>query len=130
MIKLTYAQLTAAVSSGQDAQGRGAYARFAGIRKTITAGHKNRKMPAAVQEELNHFVKQRDDLVARFGGALNESKTNYVWPDDKQADAEKALAELMAQTVELPGDVMKLADLLDGGLLEADYDALEPFLTE
>ena len=123
MIKVSYKQLLTVLASGT-------YGRFATIRKAITAGHKNRKVPAAIQEEVKHFNETRDGIVARFGGVLNVTKTDYDWPDGKKDEAVKAMDELMAQEVELPGERIKMADLLDGGLCEGDYEPLEPFLGE
>ena len=122
MIKVTLKQLVEAAQSG-------AYQRFTAIRKTITAGHKNRKVPAAVQEELKHFDEARKALVEKCGGVLSEDKTRYDF-GDKSEEFAKGFEELLAQTVELPGEAIKLADLLDGGLLEADYALLEPWLME
>jgi NAD-specific glutamate dehydrogenase len=122
MIKVTVKQLVEATQSG-------AYARFASIRKTITAGHKNRKMPTAVQEELKHFETARKALIEKCEGVMSEDKTRYEFAE-KGEDFAKGFEELLAQTVELPGEAIKLADLLDGGLLEGDYNLLEPFLTE
>ena len=122
MIKVTLKQLVESAQSG-------AYARFAAIRKTITAGHKNRKVPAAVQEELKHFDEARKALVEKCGGVLSEDKSRYEFAE-KAEEFAKGVEELLAQTVELPGEAIKLADLLDGGLLEADYEPLVPFLTE
>jgi NAD-specific glutamate dehydrogenase len=122
MIKVTLKQLVEAAQSG-------AYQRFTAIRKTITAGHKNRKVPAAVQEELKHFDEARKALVEKCGGVLSEDKTHYDFAE-KGEEFAKGFEELLAQTVELPGEPIKLADLLDGGLLEADYAMLEPWLGE
>ena len=122
MIKVTLKQLVEAAQSG-------AYQRFTAIRKTITAGHKNRKMPAAVQEELKHFDEARKALVEKCGGVLSEDKTHYDFAE-KGEEFAKGFEELLAQTVELPGEAIKLADLLDGGLLETDYTLLEPWLQE
>ena len=132
MIKVTLKQLVEAAQSG-------AYQRFTAIRKTITAGHKNRKVPAAVQEELKHFDEARKALVEKCGGVLSEDKTRYDFDEakpegegglSKAEEFAKGFEELLAQTVELPGEAIKLADLLDGGLLEADYALLEPWLME
>ena len=130
MIKVTLKQLVEAATHtpGTDPP-MGAYQRFTAIRKTITAGHKNRKMPAAVQEELKHFDEARKALVEKCGGVLSEDKTHYDFAE-KGEEFAKGFEELLAQTVELPGEAIKLADLLDGGLLEADYALLEPWLTE
>jgi hypothetical protein len=122
MIKVTLKQLVEAAQSG-------AYARFAAIRKTITAGHKNRKVPAAVQEELKHFEEARKGLIEKCEGKLTEDGKQYTF-NGKAEEFVKGFEELVAQTVELPGDAIKLPDLLDGGLLEADYALLEPWLTE
>jgi hypothetical protein len=131
MIKITYKQLLTVLSAGFNPDTKvGAYGRFATIRKAITAGHKNRKMPAAVQEEIKHFNETRDAIIARFGGMLNATKTDYDWLADKKDEGVKAIEELLAQEVELPGERIKMTDLLDGGLCEGDYEPLEPFLTE
>lgn len=124
MIKLTLEKFAEALGSG-------AYRRFGGIRKAIAAGHNNRKVPEAVDKEWKHFIETRDGILKQFEGKLNEDKTDFVYPDEeKKAAADKALKELMALEVELPGEPMKLTDLLDGGLLESDYKFLEPFLSE
>jgi hypothetical protein len=123
VIKLTLQQLRNCVASGS-------YARFTSLRKSITAGHKNRKVPAAVQNELMYFEMTRDALVARLGGRVNATQTEYEWPADKKDEAQAVMAELLAQAVELPGEPIKLADILDGGLCEGDYANLEPFLSE
>jgi len=126
MIKITttYEKLVLAATSG-------ALARFHGIRKTITAGHKNRKMPAAIREELAHYDEARKALVEKHGGflATPDAKT-YTFPEGQAEGFADDLKVLLAQEVDLPGEAVKLADLLDGGLLETDYSALEPFLTE
>ena len=123
MIKVTVKQLVDAAQSG-------AYGRFANIRKTITAGHKNRKMPMAVLEELKHFETARAKIIEECEGKLSKDKTRYEF-GEKAAEFTQKFDELMAQPVDdLPGDAIKLADLLDGGLLESDYALLEPFLGE
>ena len=122
-ITLTNRQFVNAINTG-------AYRRFSSIRKTITAGHKNRKVPRAVDEELATFVKTQDELLARFGGVIDKKTNEVVYPEGKKEEADKAHAEWMAQIIELPGEPIKLADLLEGGLCETDYQLLEPFLTE
>jgi NAD-specific glutamate dehydrogenase len=122
MIKVTLKQLVEAAQSG-------AYGRFAAIRKTITAGHKNRKMPVAVQEELKQFDESRQKLITQCDGVLAEDKTSYTF-NGKAEEFAKGFEELLAQSVDLPGEPTKLADLLDGGLCEGDYALLEPWLGE
>jgi hypothetical protein len=120
-ISITYEQLTKAVFTG-------AYNRFATIRKTVDASYRNRKVPVAVQEEIGHFVILRDEIVARLGGTINASKTDYDWPSEEKDEAQLAIADLMSRTVELPGEKIGVVSLLDGGLCETDYDLLAPFL--
>lgn len=125
MIKVTLKELVTIAQSG-------AYARFKSIRKTIPAGHINRKVPAAVQEELKQFDEARNKLVKQFGGVLSEEsegKSTYVF-GEKFDDFVKEFEELLSQTVELPGEAINRADLLDGGLIEEDHDLLTPFLAE
>jgi hypothetical protein len=113
-----------------DAYASGALQIFFSIRKTISAGYKNRKLPAAVQKEVDLYNKERLALVEKHKGVLETPDAKeYTFPDP--AAFKKDHSELMAQTVDdLPGDRLKLSDLLDGGLREGDYDLLEPFLGE
>lgn len=124
------ATITVTLKQLADAVFSGAYFRFSKIRKTITAGHKNRKTPAAVWEETKLFEERRDAIVNEYNGTLKADRSGYDWPADRQEDASKAVAELLAQTVELPGCQIRLSDLLEGGLLEEDYNLLEPWLTD
>lgn len=122
-IKLTYRQLLEAANSG-------ALQRFFGLRKTIGAAHRNRKLPAAIDEELKAFEAQRKALIETHSGALPEGATNYVFPDGELAAFERDFAELQVQELELPGEPVKVGELLDGGLLETDFARLDPFLVD
>lgn len=122
MITLTTKQLIEVVASG-------AYGRFALVRKTIAAGYRNRKTATEMDAELRLFTDARNEIVARFSGALNLSKSDYLFPPDKQGGVD-ALAELMRQSITISGEPMQIADLLDGGLLESDFEKLAPFLVE
>jgi hypothetical protein len=108
----------------------GAYQRFSRIRKTITAGHRNRRMPAAVGEEVKSYEEQRDAIAKQYGGKPNRLTNDYDWPEDKKEEATVALATLLEQHVDLPGCPIRVEDLLDGGLLEEDYDILKPWIVE
>ena len=124
MIKVTIENLVKAMASG-------ALPRLYGIRKTISAGHRNRKLPASVEGELKHYEEQRKALIERYHGiAATPDARFFTFPEGEMAGFERDIKELLSQTVELPGEPLKLTDLLDGGLLETDYDLLEPFLTE
>ena len=121
MITLTVEQLVSAALSG-------AYNRFASIRKTITAGHKNRKTPKAFVEECKIFDEQKEALIKECEGEPIEN--GYTFKGDNIKKFNEGLVELQKQTVELPGEQIKISDLLDGGLLETDYELLAPFLSE
>jgi len=123
MIKTTVGKLVSASQGG-------CLARFLAIPKTIAAGHKNRKMPAAIREEMKLYAERIMALITKHGGVQTaQGASTYTFPagiEPFQADEN----ELKAQEIELPGEPMKLDDLLAGGLLEDDYDALGPFLAE
>jgi len=123
-MKVTVRQLVQAAGSG-------ALARLLSIPKSIGAGYKNRKLPAACEEEVRLYEKARVDLIKKHGGEIPyPGAESYAFPGGGQEAFERDIVELLDQTVELPGEPLKLSDLLAGGLLESDYGALGPFLIE
>lgn len=105
-----------------------AWSRLLSCRLSIAAGHATRKIPRAVREEIALFEEKRDAIVKLYAGKVNQEGTGYHWPEDQAASAEAAMGELLAQKVTLPGPMVKMADILDGGLRQTDYDLLEPWV--
>jgi len=109
-----------------DALNAGAYLRFSQCQKTISAGHKNRQVPAAVHAEFRLFQATQDEMMKRFGGVVVNGVVEY--PPEVAAEANAAHAEWMRQTIDLPGEKVRISDIVSGGLLESDYALLESFL--
>ena len=126
-ITIKIKQLLDASRSSLD--GKSSLQRLFSIPKTISAGHANRKLPAAIQEELKHFEEARIALAERHGGTRpNPSVPNYVVPEERRPEFDRDFALLLEQQLDLPGVPLQLQDLLAGGLLEEDYELLGPFL--
>jgi hypothetical protein len=122
MIKLTVQQLVEAVQSG-------ALGRLLALDKPIKVAWANRKQGTAATEELKSYDERRMALL-KAHGTLAEGATQYTFADGEADKFQAGHAELIAQTVELPGEPVKLADLGAGRLSEMDLSLLEAFLTE
>jgi hypothetical protein len=122
-MEITVKQLVQAVTSG-------ALSRLLAIPKTIAAGYKNRKLPSACEEEIRLYEKARAGLVEKHGGTVpHPGALEYAFHDGGREAFERDMVELLSQPINLPGEPIKLTDLLSGGLVESDYAVLEPFLT-
>lgn len=97
--------------------------------KPASVSWTNRKLIASVNEELKLYHEHRIELCKKHG-VLN-LKTNQYDFVTEAADSlfKNALADLQAQTVELTGCPVKIADL-SGSLSEIDLALLEPFITD
>ena len=122
MIKLTVKQLVEATQSG-------ALGRFLTLDKPIKVAWANRKQGPAATDELKLYDERRTALLKQHG-TLSEGAKEYTFADGEGEKFQSAHAELIAQTVELPGEPVKLADLGAGRLSEIDLSVLEAFLTE
>jgi hypothetical protein len=121
MITLTWKQFIAAVTSPPGTMSP--IARFFTIPKSISAGSANRKLNSAVLEEWKNYSRLLEEMKKKHTGAEGAYLGGVL-------EFEKDYSVLLAQSIELPGVQVRYSDLLAGGLIESDYDALEPFLSE
>jgi hypothetical protein len=121
MITLTWKQFITAVAATPGTTAP--IARFFAIPKTIQAGSANRKLSAAISDEWENYSRLVEDLREKHNKTWSHSPRSVV-------EFEKDYSVLLAQSIELPGVQVRYSDLLAGGLIESDYDALEPFLSE
>ena len=122
MIKLTVKQLIESVQSG-------ALGRLLALNKPIKVAWANRKLGTSANDEIKAYDERRKVLLEQHG-TLVEGAQEYTFADGEGAKFQTAHLELIQQTVELPGEPVKLADLGAGRLSEIDLSVLEPFLTE
>ena len=122
MIKLTVKQLVEAVQSG-------ALGRLLALDKPIKVAWANRKQGTSANDEIKAYDERRM-VILKQHGTLAEGAKEYTFAEGEAEKFAAAHMELIQQTVELPGEPVKLADLGAGRLSEIDLSALEPFLTE
>jgi hypothetical protein len=107
----------------------GALGRFLAVPKPIKVGWENRKQGPMADTELKAYNDKRLELLKEVGATLADGSREYTFPDGAREQFQTAHDELMAQTVELPGYPVSLADL-KGELSEADLCLLEKFVKE
>ena len=125
MIKLTIQQLLNAASSG-------AAGRFFACNLTIMAWRANRKTAKAFDEELKIFQAKRDEIMAKHEAVVDAKLPSQLQFPDKEKAATFAAewGELMALEIEVPGEPLKMVDIVDGQLAQADDENLAPFFVD
>lgn len=120
-MKVTYQQLIQATATG-------ALTRFFSCTLAIKAWKSNRKTAAVCDEELKIFQTKRDELIQKHQGIPNTNSSI----DFPTADAAKAFETewnaLVAEEIDIPGEPVKLDDILSGELQQVDFANLAPFL--
>jgi hypothetical protein len=122
MIALTVKQLIESVQSG-------ALGRLLALDKPIKVAWTNRKLGTSANDEIKAYDERRM-VILKQHGTLAEGAKEYTFAEGEAEKFGAAHLELIQQTVELPGEPVKLADLGTGRLSELDLSVLEPFLTE
>ena len=121
MIKLTLRELDAANRTG-------AFRAFIAAKKPIAAKVANRKLPAAFDDEVAKLDQSRRELAIEYGGVPNKATQIFEFSPENQARMAAAMATLMDQVIELPGEAVKLDDITDCEANEAQIGALDPFI--
>lgn len=129
MIKITIEQLVTAIAH-EPGTGSGALGRLFACGLSISAWKANRKTAAACEGEFQSFQKKRDELIDRYGGqCVNENSLTFQDPEKAKAFADD-WAALMAVEIEIPGEPLRMEDILTGQLRQTDAHVLRPFLVD
>jgi hypothetical protein len=131
MIKLTVKQFIDASMSNPANPGAGsALSRFFALDKPIAVAWKNRGQIKACTEEMKLYEERRIALCNKYG-KKDETIGQYRFEGEELKKFVAELEELDKQTVEIPGEPIKIAQLgITNRLSEADLVLVEMFLTD
>jgi hypothetical protein len=117
-MKITLQQLLNVLNTKRSERDPGVLARYFACPKSVTISWTNRKQPDAVNEEAKRYHAANMELIKKFEGKLLEHPSTkatgqsiYTFADGKVEEFGKALEELLAQEIELPGKPAKITDL-------------------
>lgn len=116
--------------------------KFYNLDKPVNVAWKNRHQPKVCNEALKDYTDKRLALCEQYG-KKDPASNNYFFdvdddlkplpgvpvPGPQRRAFDEALAELKEQTVELPGDPVKVT-ALKGSLTDIECEMLEPFITD
>jgi hypothetical protein len=126
-MKLTTKQLLVVVNTAV-VNGAGSLARFFATAKPPAVAWTARKAPKMVDEALKEYREAERAIFERHGDPVKDDSGQVVSiqvrPDELAAHNAE-LAELHAQTIELPGEAITVAQLIKPELSEVDMAALE-----
>jgi hypothetical protein len=133
MIKVTLKELLQA-SDTNIVDNKGALARFYSSNKSSSPSERweARKAPSICDETIKEFKVHEKEIYVKHGKNIVDASGNpiVVVPPENIEAFRKEYEELLSQTIELPGNKVKVSNLLTTSLSEIDMSVLEPWLTE
>lgn len=126
-MKLTIKQLLVVVNAAP-VNGAGSLARFFATAKPPAVAWAARKAPKVCEEAIKEYRDAERAIFERHGDPVKDDAGQVVRIDVRPAEMEAhnaELAELQAQTIELPGEAITVAQLIKPELSEVDMMALE-----